>query len=287
MIPNTSPKGRAYGIHGPNSSRTVSELVETITIEGTDETYNEAIDEIKTKLRNWLDDPSGIAEYTGVDHYCPGEDSIVDGAFYDFIAEALKAADVISFQDQRPQEGSDAGLIEALGDVYDGEDGWKWDEVFDLAIDHLNDDAAFYDEPHTYTYEQSVTLDDGTEEQVKLMVSPLGGAQLLWVMDSPYITPCASCSPCIPGAGDNDSPQGFFDPRDERPGAYDPANGKYAHCLPPKWFADNDEDTPYEVVYHYQAAYDDVARQDFLTQVYPRDADGAMTKLFYGEAFLR
>lgn len=278
-MPNTSPRGRAFGIHQANGSDTITSLCEDIFTQGTDVTYNEAVNEIKAKVKDLLDDPTGIAEYTGVDPYTPGEDTIIDEAFYDFIAESLKCADIISFDKERPKEGDDYNLIEALGDAYDSEDGWDWEEVNDLVIEFVNDQDFLQDgEPHTHTHSVEIELADGTKHEVSLMLSPLGGAQLLWVMDSPYITPCASCSPCIPGAGDLDSPTGFFNPEDERFGAYDPAAGKYAHCLPPEWFKDSEDPIPYDEVYHYQTAFDSVAHQDFIQQVYPNP----YTRVFFG-----
>jgi hypothetical protein len=285
MIANTSPKGRAYGIHGPHEPGLIQELIEEATISGIDVTYNEAVDEIKSKVKDLLDDSDGIEEFTGDANYSVGEDSITDGLFLDFIAEALKCADVISFQDKRPTEGTDADLLLAVLEQYDSEEGWDWTGVHDVVLEYVNDQGWLYDgEPHTYTHIQSVKLADGTEHDVKMMVSPIGGAQQLWVLDSPYITPCTGCSPCCPGAGDLDAPSTFFDPRDERPGRYDPANGKYAHCLPPEWFKDAGDPVPYEEVYHHQAAYDSVSRRDFLSRVYPDD--GGVTKLYFGEAYL-
>lgn len=46
----------------------------------------------------------------------------------------------------------------------------------------------------------------GTIDGVKVGVSELGGAYLLWVFESPHTGTYSACSPCVPGAGDLDSP---------------------------------------------------------------------------------
>ena len=59
------------------------------------------------------------------------------------------------------------------------------------------------------------------EEGLKLGLSYLGGAPLVWVFESPYTSGCRPCSPCCPGAGDLDS-------KDE--------DGMVAYDLPPEWY---------------------------------------------------
>lgn len=49
----------------------------------------------------------------------------------------------------------------------------------------------------------------------------LGGAPLVHVCKSDWITKCLECSPCVPGAGNLDEPA-------------TPGNGKWAHCFPPE-----------------------------------------------------
>lgn len=46
----------------------------------------------------------------------------------------------------------------------------------------------------------------GESEGVKMRLSSLGGAPLLWILDSPYRATVRLCSPCVPNAGDLDSP---------------------------------------------------------------------------------
>lgn len=46
----------------------------------------------------------------------------------------------------------------------------------------------------------------GWAEGMHLMLTSLGGAPMLWVLDSPYRAMVRLCSPCVPNAGDLDSP---------------------------------------------------------------------------------
>lgn len=66
------------------------------------------------------------------------------------------------------------------------------DEEFDenAATDKFNDECQC-DEP----------IYEGEHEGVKYRTSWLGGAQHLWVFESPVVTKCRPCSPCVPGAG--------------------------------------------------------------------------------------
>lgn len=47
---------------------------------------------------------------------------------------------------------------------------------------------------------------EGSYEGVKYGIRWLGGAPLLWVYFSPFVGRHAQCSPCIPGAGNLDTP---------------------------------------------------------------------------------
>lgn len=52
---------------------------------------------------------------------------------------------------------------------------------------------------------------EGECEGVKYHISWLGGAPLLWVFESPHTGFYQGCSPCIPGAGDLESPANPFE----------------------------------------------------------------------------
>lgn len=47
---------------------------------------------------------------------------------------------------------------------------------------------------------------EGEHEGVKYQISWLGGAPMLWVLESPCCGKYKLCSPCVPNAGDLDSP---------------------------------------------------------------------------------
>lgn len=49
----------------------------------------------------------------------------------------------------------------------------------------------------------------GESDGVKYMISWLGGAPLLWVFSSPFTGSYAQCSPCVPGAGDLETPDEY------------------------------------------------------------------------------
>ena len=73
---------------------------------------------------------------------------------------------------------------------------------------------------------QNIYIDEptieGECEGVKYHISWLGGAPLLWVFESPYTGLYRRCSPCVPGAGDLNSP-------DE--------DGSLCYDVPPDWRA--------------------------------------------------
>lgn len=66
---------------------------------------------------------------------------------------------------------------------------------------------------------------EGEYEGVKYMISWLGGAPLLWVFRSPYTGSYAQCSPCVPGAGDLETPDEY---------------GVVCYDIPPGWRRDED-----------------------------------------------
>ena len=66
---------------------------------------------------------------------------------------------------------------------------------------------------------------EGEAEGVKYGISHLGGAALLWIYESPYTGLYRQCSPCVPGAGDLDSPA---DPFHDKVGVI-------CYDVPPDW----------------------------------------------------
>lgn len=82
--------------------------------------------------------------------------------------------------------------------------------VSDEEIQRFSDE--YQGEEECYTLER-----DG----LKLGLSYLGGAPLVWVYESPFTTYARECSPCVPNAGDLDN-------QDE--------SGVQCYTLPPEWF---------------------------------------------------
>lgn len=79
-----------------------------------------------------------------------------------------------------------------------------WEEMYDT------------DGADEYSYEYTTPAGP-----VKLRLGHLGGAPLLWVIESPYFTRASWCSPCVPGAGDLDNPKSLT-----------AEGGVRCHCLP-------------------------------------------------------
>ena len=97
-------------------------------------------------------------------------------------------------------------------DSEDMADHLDYDDMLESLMDAgLNDCTC--DEPE-YSYEEK------TEHgKIKYQLGWLGGAILIWVTESPWIVPCAQCSPCVPNAGDLNNPR---------------KNGIMAYCVKPE-----------------------------------------------------
>lgn len=114
---------------------------------------------------------------------------------------------------------------------------WVFDEFFyhgrNLSSDGAFQDAIAYDGLDPDDDEQVQEFWDSyqaDEEEyaleidgMKLELSYLGGAPLVWVFKSPHTTECRECSPCCPLAGDLDS---------QDPGGFT------TYTLPKEWFFD-------------------------------------------------
>lgn len=108
------------------------------------------------------------------------------------------------------------------------------DWVFDEFLYHGNNDsydaalAEWRAENPDADEEEFSDFYEGEEENYSLEkdglvlgLSYLGGAPMIWVFQSPHTTTVRPCSPCVPGAGDLDTP--------------DP-DGMECYTLPPDWF---------------------------------------------------
>jgi len=122
---------------------------------------------------------------------CPGEQE----AYAEFMRERaveLRGTGELTFNDLDCPDGEEDLALAELSDQ----------DVCDL-IDSVDPDAsqAFWD-----GIELGVHRRFGTIDGVRVSVAELGGALNLWVEDGPHMGWYRPCSPCIPGAGDLDSP---------------------------------------------------------------------------------
>lgn len=102
-------------------------------------------------------------------------------------------------------------------------DGELADADFDdLASEILSDTYESDGDSLDYTHES-----DG----IKYQLGSLGGAPLLWIIESPFVTWCRQCSPCVPNAGDLNNLCG----EDE---------GVHAYCFNPDDFDPDHPDRP-------------------------------------------
>ena len=85
-------------------------------------------------------------------------------------------------------------------------------DATDEDIDTFNDE--YYGEEENYSLDK-----DG----LKLGLSYLGGAPLVWVFQSPHTTRARMCSPCVPNAGDLNNRE---------------SDGVECYTLPDEWFED-------------------------------------------------
>jgi hypothetical protein len=127
-------------------------------------------------------------------------DSLTYAAWKQELAEKIKGAIASAIDDYTTR----AAQIAA--------DSLDYGEIVDSLLDGgLGEDYQQEEEEFEYSY-------DTPQGKVKLLMGWLGGAPLVWVCESPYYANCKGCSPCVPGAGDLDSPC---------------ENGLECYCLPP------------------------------------------------------
>lgn len=87
------------------------------------------------------------------------------------------------------------------------------DDIVETLLDSgLNDSYECDESRYSYKY-------NSPHGKVRIVTSYLGGAPLIYVIESPYVAECRMCSPCVPNAGDLDNLT---------------ADGSYTYCLPPE-----------------------------------------------------
>jgi hypothetical protein len=114
-------------------------------------------------------------------------------------------------------------LTKAIGDFVQPHDRTRrivesvQEQVADLLLDARLDEC-YEAEEEEFEY----VAPDGTHYKT----SHLGGASLIWVLDSLWLVKVRPCSPCVPNAGDLNSP--------------DPQHGMECYCVNPTYFGEDD-----------------------------------------------
>lgn len=126
---------------------------------------------------------------TGIAYGVVSMNSLADWAFEEFVADGTN--------------------LSAEAAYADWSEGLSADEIANGADDFWNE--------YRVDEENWVLEKDG----LKLGLSWLGGAPLVWVFESPHTTTATPCSPCVPGAGDLDTPSD---------------DGIRCYTLPTEWF---------------------------------------------------
>ena len=93
------------------------------------------------------------------------------------------------------------------------------------SVDDFNDELDEIVERRAEHIQIDEPTIEGEYEGVKYMISWIGGAPLLWVFRSPFTGSYAQCSPCVPGAGDLETPDEY---------------GVVCYDVPPDWRRDED-----------------------------------------------
>lgn len=122
---------------------------------------------------------------------CPGEQEACAEFMRDRATELIDTGE-LTFNDLECTEGEESYALAELSDQ----------EVVDM-VDGIDPYAgqSFWDGLETGVHRRF-----GVIEGVEVSVAELGGALNLWVEKSPHLGWYRPCSPCIPGAGDLDSP---------------------------------------------------------------------------------
>lgn len=205
--------GVSYGVlqgnHVPQLDQDIFEFGEDISFEAWKE-------ELKETVKNVLEDPELP------DH--PEDENRHFAARYqamrELILNLLHAADIAVF-------GDNEALVRRCMNYANVNAGtFEIEEIYEEVLEEGAESYSCEEPEHEYT--------DGATHYLR---GHLGGAALIWVTQSLYVTPCRTCSPCVPGAGDLDSTC----PPEQ-------ANN-LAYCPPPEDWIDElpEEDRPYVI----------------------------------------
>lgn len=194
MRPNYNEElGYPYGVHQGNRGMLLPAVVEDVMDNGRNLCWEQYIEDAKRTFCSFLRE----------DYEEDGIENVVSGA--------LKAINL----------EADPSLVGDLVECFDDLTGPACDEAWEIVAQEIND---------LYDVNEDVYLYEDEEEGVRLSSSCLGGGRLVFVEKSPWVCSVSMCSPCVPGAGDLDTPnEGGFD----------------VLCLPPSWFEQVEEECPY------------------------------------------
>ncbi len=94
-------------------------------------------------------------------------------------------------------------------------------------------DEEWVAEQFAVHYECDEAIIGGTYEGVTYQTTWLGGAQMLWVFESPLVQYFHLCSPCVPGACNGNEPTNNLD-------------GHLGYAVPPTWLHVQDDGLDHE-----------------------------------------
>lgn len=175
--------------YGVISAHRVPYLYEQITQEGEDLTHQEGQHDLLDRLLLMLDDLDVPGAYLDITR---GDERII-------FAQKLGTLQEL-FRDgiQRAWGEVPTRVLDSTLDLVDIESGaFDPEEVANHLLGELNELDSHEDSgEHDYQYQSG---------QYQYRLSHLGGAPLIWVVSSPYVTYCRTCSPCVPNAGDLDN----------------------------------------------------------------------------------
>jgi hypothetical protein len=189
MRANINPEtGIPYGVI---DARSCQWLWETIVNEGRDVTAEAHEEQVRKELERNL--ASDLGEYEVNPKLCSHSGSV---QFYLFVLAMLNR-----YPQFFPKDRTEEVARAVLDEVYDdASNTFSISEAIEFIWKYYADEWLYGDfedtSEHTFAWEQ-----DG---RFSYQVSSLGGAPLIWVFKSPYVTPCRQCSPCVPNAGNLD-----------------------------------------------------------------------------------
>lgn len=228
MRANVNPEtGIPYGVI---DARKCNWLWDTIVNEGRDVTAEAYEEEVRTDLESNL--ISDLGEYEANLVQCPPSGS---DQFYTFVLAMLNRCPKY-FSKSRTEELARAVLDEVYDDA---SNTFSISEAVEFIWKYYADEWLHPDfedtSDHTFVWVE--------EDRFSYQLSELGGAPLIWVLNSPYVTPCRECSPCVPNAGNLDDMMVLG------------AHNCVAYCVKPEDI-ESEEDHPKEI--YAAAEYPDV-----------------------------